>query len=214
MWTGGFVDRVQATRVVVGADAGEIDRCQQKGLAHAFTVFIVVGHVTFLVLVTEGIEGLAAVGKGGGEDGAVAVLFAIQVEFFVDDVECVTLARVLHEVDDAAENIGQVQDQGIGEPGVLACHEQGRGNLGTDPGFMQFGLAKLPLCCKAGVGAPVGNGLQRRDDVPHSLQGTVACGFKGDDLPRVDSRQGLAFRRLVDYPVDISIAEAGALEDQ
>ena len=56
---GDLMNRVQSFQVEVGADAGEVQRCPQKGLAHANAVGAVVADVTIGIFVAVGLMVIA-----------------------------------------------------------------------------------------------------------------------------------------------------------
>src|SRR5690606_32406657 len=68
---------MQPVRVEAGADAAEIHRRAQEGLAHALAVGRIEFAIALIVDKADGAEGAAAVDELGGDDAAVADLLAV-----------------------------------------------------------------------------------------------------------------------------------------
>ena len=75
---GDLMNRVQSFQVEVGADAGEVQRCPQKGLAHANAVGAVVADVTIGIFVAVGLMVIATVGVLGGQNFPSTQFFTVQ----------------------------------------------------------------------------------------------------------------------------------------
>ncbi|MNF95019.1 hypothetical protein D3C84_777540 [compost metagenome] len=106
------------------ADAGEIDRGADEGLAHGGAVTAQVGCSTLPVDVADGGEGLATVDEARGEDLPAADLLAVDHLLLVDHLELVAFANIQSEVDVVAEDVGQVHGQVMGQAGALGGEEQ------------------------------------------------------------------------------------------
>ncbi|MNZ91211.1 hypothetical protein D3C78_1101860 [compost metagenome] len=117
-------DRVLAAGREARTDAGEINRGADESLAHAVAVGGVIIGIALLVGVANGAVGLAAIGKAGREDIAVANHFVAHDLLFVDHVELITLANILGEVDVVAKNPCHVHGQAVRQACALAGGRQ------------------------------------------------------------------------------------------
>ena len=119
----GIEDGVPTMGVERGTHAREIHRGAQEGLAHGLPLRRVVADVTACVEANGAVQ-LAVVDELGSEQLAVARIFPILVNLFVDGSEAVSLANVEYEVDIPGEHGREFQGDGIGNIGRFGCLKQ------------------------------------------------------------------------------------------
>ncbi|MCY1437719.1 hypothetical protein D9M71_538930 [compost metagenome] len=112
-------DRVLAAHGKARADAREIHRGANEGLAHAVAIGGVVAAIALLVGIANCGVALAAVGKARREDTTGTDHLAVEHLLFIDDVELVALADVLGEVDVIAEDLGHIHRLAMRKAGAL-----------------------------------------------------------------------------------------------
>ena len=95
------------------ADASEIHRGADEGLAHAGAVSVVEAADALLVGITDGGKGLTAIGEAGCEDVARADRATVDDLLFVNQLEFVAVADVEREVDVVAEDVCQIHRQRV-----------------------------------------------------------------------------------------------------
>ena len=132
--------RMQAARVEAGADAGEVNRRADEGLAHAGAVGAVVAGVAVAVGVAHGCVGLAAASEAGGEDVVIADSLVANVQLFKQHFEAVALANVAGKVHVVAKDVGHLHGQVVIEASVLCSEEQRGGDGAMDIAFTNVGL--------------------------------------------------------------------------
>src|SRR5690606_17078918 len=120
-------DRMQPGVGEARADAGELDRVAQEGLAEAVAVDVVVLAAVAAVVEPERGELPLAVDVAHREHAApLGQLEAVGLgQGLVDDFEAVAAAQVAVEVELAAEDVGDLARHGVGDPGGVGGAEQG-----------------------------------------------------------------------------------------
>ena len=124
MRTLGFINRMQAIWVEVRADAGEIQRCHQEGLAHADAKFVVVAGVALRIGIPVSLKRLAAIGETGRQNRAVVIAFAVQCQLLVEHMDSVASAGVHDKVDHTAKNARQFHDHAVAQTGIATRDKQ------------------------------------------------------------------------------------------
>ncbi|MNZ34932.1 hypothetical protein D3C78_523180 [compost metagenome] len=201
-------DRVQATRIEVGADVFEVDRGAQEALAHRLAF----RGVVVAILVQHGAIDGPLVDELGGQDVAGGHPLVILVLVFVDHPEAVSRLQVLGKVDVPAEDGGQVHD-------LILRHARlagGAPEAGSDLPLRHL-LAGVELEAhrsghEAVVLAAHLERLLQAVGVIEAVQLALFGELEGELLSRLQHAQGIAAVELIDK-MKIRGIEPDALED-
>ncbi len=104
--------------------ARELDRRAQEGLPQRRPVLRVIVLGAVVGAPEERAERPPAVLELGGDDAAGADRLAVDVAHLVDHREAVAAAKVLVEIDVAAEDVGELQRDEIRQPGGVGRREK------------------------------------------------------------------------------------------
>ncbi len=144
---------MEAAATEIRADAEHVERRAQEGLAQRLAAGGVIACVALRVGVAHGAQRVALVHELGGEDVAGAQLLAVLVQVLVDHRVAVADADVLHEVDVVAEDVGQLDDELVRQPGGDAGLVQRISDAAHRVGRAVLDLGRQRNALEAGIGA-------------------------------------------------------------
>src|SRR5690606_10952607 len=98
-----------------GADAREIHRRSNKGLAHVVAISRVIAAGALLISVANRCITFAAVGKASSENVSGSYLLARNGLLLIDHLEGVAFTYIHGEIDVVAEHVGQIHRQIVAE---------------------------------------------------------------------------------------------------
>jgi hypothetical protein len=157
------------------------------------------GEVTCHVAILEadGLEAVALVDEGGGENLAFAQESTIAVNLFVHQQEAIALANVQHEVDVPAKDVGELHDHRVAQPGLFAGHEQRRVDHALSLGDLGHDLPPLDIDRQLTAGIAHQQVARLVDGIAHFAQFAVAVGAEVEDVARANAREppGVAVQR-------------------
>ncbi|MCY1427907.1 hypothetical protein D9M71_437740 [compost metagenome] len=205
-------DRMLAAHGKTRADAGKVYRCTDERLAHAVAIGSVVAAVALLVGVAYGGVALAAIGKAGGKDIARTDHLAVEYLLFIDDVEFVTLADVLGEVDVIAENLGHIHRLAVRKAGTLGRERKRALDHAMDVGRAHYRLDDFPIEGKALGIAGQANGFKVADLAVKAGQLAVVGDFDFEYLAMLEMTELLGLLAACKYFLDRSFGQAYLLE--
>ena len=203
---------MQATGIEARADAGEVDRRADEGLAHAGAIGAVVAGVAIAVGVAHCSKRLATVGEARRQNVVVANTLVADMQLFEQDFEAVALADVTGKIHVVAKDVGHLHGQVVIEAGVL-CSEEQRGVDGAmDVTFANIRFDDVFVKDKAVCRSLDTDALQVVELGAHGHQLAVGIGLVFQYLADVQPRKAACLLAAVKDRMQRAGAQVGPIE--